>query len=480
MVTRRRALLLAGVAAIVFAVVPAHAQSIQAIDQILAQIKSGTSPWGNALRNAALGTFAALAGVQFAWSMIRAAFNRHADMAEWMGELVNQAVFLGFFSFLLANAVTFGSAIIDSFRMAAGQAGGIGVTPAQVLAFGINIATQTAKGISALPYSAMPGAIICCAVVVVLYAIMAARLLTTTAKSIFWVQAGVFYFGFGGSTWTKEFAIGMVRHLFAIGAELFALQLLMSMCMSIMQSWVSGPTAAGGITFVDILVQLGCAVVVMVLVWEVPKEAQAAINGSAVSGPGLVGAAASLAASVAAAGAAMAGAGVMVAQAVKLAEVQTKAAEAGGGGGAGGEGAERSRVAHAAAVTGRALGNMVAAPAQDVGRRLSGQSMGHGSAPWRMAADMGNQARLLSGDAGRPAMGGATGAGASGAATANYQPWMSASGGYDALSPAHQASADRSYAEWQQTNPEAAARYGISDYVSYVQDKQAEREGRNT
>ena len=70
------------------------------------------------------------------------------------------------------------------------------------------------------------------------------------------------------------------------------------------------------------------------------------------------------------------------------------------------------------------------------------------------------------------------GANAFAGAAANYQPWMSQSGGYDALSAPHQASADRSYAAWEQANPAAAAKYGIEDYVSYVQDKQAEREGR--
>ncbi len=395
----------AGAVLVAFAA-PAEAQTIQAVDQILGEFRSRTGAWATTLRNLALGTFAGLAGIQFAWAMIRAAFNKH-DMAEVLGELVNQAIFLGFFLFLLLNAATLGSAIIDGFRYAAGQAGGVGITPGEVLALGINLADQAGKGISDLPYAAMPGAVICCIVILVLFAIMTAQLLTAVAKSLFWINAGVFYFGFGGSVWTKDYAVSMVRHLVAVGAELFTLQLLLSLCMSLVRGWVAAPPA-GGVTLNSIFVQIACACVMMVLVWEIPKEAQRMISGSVINGPGLVGAAASLAASVTAAGAAMAGAGVMVAQAVKLAEAQIKAAEAksgtegGGGGGGGSDPAERSRVAHAAAVTGRAVGNMIAAPAQDVGRRLSGQSTGRGSAPWRMSADMGNRARLLNADAHKP------------------------------------------------------------------------------
>lgn len=403
-----RALVLAGAvagAAIALAT-PAEAQTIQAIDQILVEIQSRTGAWVAPLRNAALATFGALAGIQFAWAMIRAAFAKH-DMAEVLGELVNQAIFLGFFLFMLLNAATFGKAIVDTFRLVAGQAGGVGVSPGEVLALGINLADQAGNGIADLPYSAMPGAVICCLVMVVLFAIMAAIMLTSVAKSMFWTSAGVWYFGFGGSVWTKEYAVSMVRHLVAIGAELFTIQLLLSLCVGFFRAWATTPPA-GGVTLTSIFIQLGCALVVVVMVWEIPKEAQRIISGSVVNGPGLVGATAQLAASVAAFGAAMAGAGVMVAQAVKLAEAQIKAAEAksdagsGGAGAIGSDPAERSRIAHAAAVTGRAIGNMAAAPFHDVGRRLSGQSAGHGSAPWRMAADMGNRARLLGADAQKP------------------------------------------------------------------------------
>ena len=55
---------------------------------------------------------------------------------------------------------------------------------------------------------------------------------------------------------------------------------------------------------------------------------------------------------------------------------------------------------------------------------------------------------------------------------------MSQSGGYQGLSPAHKASAHRSYAAWEQMKPTLAAKHDIEDYVSYVQGKQAEREGR--
>ena len=53
------------------------------------------------------------------------------------------------------------------------------------------------------------------------------------------------------------------------------------------------------------------------------------------------------------------------------------------------------------------------------------------------------------------------------------EPWMKATGGASALSHESYESAQRSYAKWQETNPQAAARHGFADYVQYVQDQWA-------
>ena len=53
------------------------------------------------------------------------------------------------------------------------------------------------------------------------------------------------------------------------------------------------------------------------------------------------------------------------------------------------------------------------------------------------------------------------------------EPWMKATGGASALGHETHESAQRSYAKWQETNPQAAARHGFADYVQYVQDQWA-------
>ena len=53
-------------------------------------------------------------------------------------------------------------------------------------------------------------------------------------------------------------------------------------------------------------------------------------------------------------------------------------------------------------------------------------------------------------------------------------PWIMAEGGASALDAKQRASAETSYAAWKEAKPDLAAKYGLADYVGYVQTQWAE------
>jgi Ti-type conjugative transfer relaxase TraA len=59
--------------------------------------------------------------------------------------------------------------------------------------------------------------------------------------------------------------------------------------------------------------------------------------------------------------------------------------------------------------------------------------------------------------------------------TRGRDPWMMATGGLEGLDERQKKAAERSYQDWAEEMPKAAERYGLADYVSYVQGKQGER-----
>ena len=103
--------------AFVFAFVvagPAHAQSVNVLDSIVQQFQSQAAGWESTLASLALQTFGILAAIELAWAGFRLAF-RGADVSEWLAEIVNQILFIGFFLALLQNASTWGRRLSIAF-----------------------------------------------------------------------------------------------------------------------------------------------------------------------------------------------------------------------------------------------------------------------------------------------------------------------------------------------------------------------------
>ena len=301
---------------------------------------------------------------------------------------------------LLENSVTWGTAIVNSFRQAAGAAGGGGIAPSDVFAVGVKIAALVLNQMSFWHPEASAGLIVAGVVIEVCFALMAAFMVLALVESYLIISMGVVFMAFGGSRWTKDFAVSTVRYTVSVGAKLFVLQLLVSIGTGLIQSWANSFT---DVTDASLCILIGCSIVMLALVKVLPETMQRIVNGSSMaSGSALVGAAAAVGAGVGAVGLGMVGAASMMGNAVRLAGAQVDSADAKAAEASGGDAPQRSRLGRAAAMTGYAARNIAAAPLADVGRRLSGQGSRHGIATWRVSADLANRRRLLQDDNDKP------------------------------------------------------------------------------
>lgn len=382
------------------AAAPAQAQSAHVLDSIVSQFQSQAAGWEGTLSSLALETFGILAVIELAWAAFRLAF-RGADVSEWLAEIVNQILFLGFFLALLQNASTWGTAIVDSFRQAGQNAGGVGVAPSDVFAVGVSLGQKVMASMSSWDPASSAALMLAAIVIEVCFALIAAWMVVTLVQSYIVIAAGVINMAFGGSRWTKDIAISTVRYTVSVGAKLMILELLVSVGENIISSWAAQFT---DLTSPSLLILIGCSIVMVAVVKILPDEFQRVVGGASLSsGSALVGAAVAVGGGVASAAAGMAGAGAVVGQSFRLASAQIGAADAKAAEANGGQAPERSRIARAAALTGGTAKNLVMAPIRDVGRRLTGDiGSQHGSAPWRMAADLASQRRLLADDQNKP------------------------------------------------------------------------------
>ena len=379
---------------------PAHAQSALVLDTIVQQFQAQAAGWAATLTSLAQNTFFILATIELAWAGFRLAF-RQADLSEWLAELVNQILFLGFFLAMLQNANTWGTAIVNSFRQAGRAAGGTAVDPSEVFTAGISVAQKVSAQMSFWSPAASTALLIAAIIIVLCFAYIAACMVVTLVQSYICVAAGVINMAFGGSRWTKDIAIATIRYTVSVGAKLMMLQLLVSIGQNLISSW------ANGFNQVDnsgLFLIIGASCVLAAIVKTVPDEFQRVVGGASLSsGSALVGTAAAVGAGVAGAAAVMAGAPAIAANAFRLSSAQLDASDAKAAEASGGQAPEQSRIARAAALTGGAAKNLAMAPIRDVGRRLTGDiGARHGVATWRMSADLANQRRLLSDDNSKP------------------------------------------------------------------------------
>jgi type IV secretion system protein TrbL len=386
---------------VVTSAIPAHAQAVNVLDAIVLQFQTQAAGWESTLASLARQTFGILAAIELAWAAFRLAF-RGADVSEWLAEIVNQILFLGFFLAMLENAGDWGRAIVDSFRQAGQTAGGIGVAPSNVFATGVNLAQKVLSYMSVWSPAASVSLMIAAIVIEICFALIAAWMVVTLVQSYIVIAAGVINMAFGGSRWTKDIAIATIRYTVSVGAKLMMLQLLVSVGQGVI---TSAADQFSDLTNQSLMILIGCSIVMVTLVKILPDEFQRVVGGASISsGSALVGAAAAVGAGVAGVAAGMAGAGAMASQSFQLASAQMGAADAKAAEANGGQAPERSRIARAAALTGGTAKNMAMAPIRDVGRRLSGDiGARHGVATWRMSADLANQRRLLSDDNRKPA-----------------------------------------------------------------------------
>jgi type IV secretion system protein TrbL len=369
--------------------VAAHAQNVNVIDQIVSQFQTAMAGWGGRLQAVAMDLFGILAIIQFAWALIRLALRR-ADLSEILAELVTQIIFIGLFYWLLTTTTLWAPAIINSFRQAAGIAGGMAVlTPGDVFKAGLNIGSLILSQISMWSPSATAGLIVAGICVMLCFGFITATMVLVLVDSYFIASTAVLFMGFGGSSWTQEIAVAVVRQTLGIGARLFALQLVVSIGMTFIQQWSA---SFNNVTSTSMLIEIGQAFVLAVLCKMIPDRAQSIVGGASFAhGGALIGTAAgavgaTMIAGRVAAGVAtsLAGAGAAAYGAANLASTQMARRSARGT-------APGSTMGRVATTVGLAGKNLASGVGRDIGRRLSGQN----TTGFRVAGDLQQQEEEL-------------------------------------------------------------------------------------
>ncbi|MBH2926991.1 P-type conjugative transfer protein TrbL [Serratia ureilytica] len=253
---------------------------------LLRMLYDAASEWSPRLQGYALTLLASLALIQLVWTFMPLVM-KQADFGEIVGELIRFFMAIGFFYAIIEHSVPWATAVVDSFREAAGTASGLGraLQPGDMFAVAVDFSRTIVEGISVFsPGKAILIALVGC-LVLLCFAFIAAFMFVTLVESYVIINASVLFFGFGGSQWTRDFAIAPLRFVIAVGAKLFVLTLIVGIIVTSAKSWLAAYTNDEA----SLMTLAGLALVCAYLTKTIPELIGGMISGTSMGGGSAIG-----------------------------------------------------------------------------------------------------------------------------------------------------------------------------------------------
>lgn len=307
------------------------AQSNTSMNSLLRLIQNASNQWAPRLHDYALWLLGCLAVIQLVWTFAPLVM-RGAELGDILHELVKFILVIGFFYAMLDHATEWGGAIVNSFRQAGAHAAGLGsaeLMPGDMFSTAVDFSRQVlTAGVSM--FSPITSVVVAVSALIVLmcFTFIAALVFVTLVEAYVIINAAVLFMGFGGSQWTREYALAPIRYAVAVGAKLFVLTLIVGLIMQVSAEWSAAYTNDEA----SLMTLVGLSLVCAYLTKTIPELIGGMISGTSMGGGSAIGGMAAAGAAAAIATVATAGAAAPAAGALGAAGTGGGAASAAGGG----------------------------------------------------------------------------------------------------------------------------------------------------
>ena len=242
--------------------------------------------WVTTVQPYAMDLFIALAGLDlafFGWSLWK---TYRGDVTAAIMSTTNRLLIIGLFLDLLLNGPAWTNDILDMF-IKVGQAvnGGQAIQPSVMFVQGLSIAgTLLATGFKASLFSDLLtglAMVLAAGVIVISFLVITVEFVVTKVQTFLALGIGVFFLGFGGSTWTRSYVERYFAYATASGVRLMTLYFLVNAAQAVSANWINlasqAPLSQAGV--------LACwaiaagSVIYAVICWRGPSIAAGILAG---------------------------------------------------------------------------------------------------------------------------------------------------------------------------------------------------------
>lgn len=256
-----------------------------AVAGLLDLIQNNSNQWSSRLQGYARSLFWLLAAIDLVL-IVGPLVLRNADIGEIFEALIKFVLVIGFFASLLIFSVQWSEAIVNSFRQAGAAAAGVGtqLAPGDMFGLGVNLA-YTVSDVNTLNPGVAVAVAVSAVIILLCYTFIAAFMALTLVESYIVINASVLFMGLGGSKFTREYAISIMRYALSVGAKLFVLTLIVGLVLESARQW----QAAYQHDNTSMWTMVGLALVCALLSKTIPDLIQSLINGVSSGGGGVIG-----------------------------------------------------------------------------------------------------------------------------------------------------------------------------------------------
>lgn len=349
---------------------PAHGgEPVKILDSTVAKYRDQAKGWEPVLKGYAKKLFLVLCVISLVFTAGFGFIRGNMGIGDFFSEFIKFGITMGFYYWLLENGPVMAKSIIDSMTEMGQKASstyGVKLTPSDICTQGFGLLYDAVAEFGKSDYSTGVLVIVVALVIAVVFGVIAAQMVVLLCSSWILIYGGVFYLGFGGSSYTSEIAKNYFKVILAQAMQVFTFCLLIGIGQTEIRNltvglrtsktitvanywWAFGlggePTkqvTSETLTLSSMCVCLVFAVILVILVSRVPGLVAGVITGSSITAMafGGVGGAMSSASGAVMGGAMItsqvAGGGLALASAFKAAMPDTSGGDSGEGGDGGG------------------------------------------------------------------------------------------------------------------------------------------------
>ena len=199
------------------------------LDEVAREVEKNAKTWVEGLEKRAKYLFGALATISIVWTF-GLMLLRKAEFGEIVTEIFKFCITIGFFYYLLTNASVISREIFLGTSGLANEITGVNFNVSSFLDVGIKLFANSIEGSGFFDKIFSPVrlffSVVISGIAFVMMIMIAMNMTILIISSWIVLYAGIFVLGFGGSPWTREFAIAYIRKALALGVELMTFYLL--------------------------------------------------------------------------------------------------------------------------------------------------------------------------------------------------------------------------------------------------------------